>query len=149
MKKTVLFLILAFVGSMLGAQDMFQQLTDKYAKQDGFSATRITDDMFDLYLREKNIQEDSPVFETLKGLDDITVASLSNFGAEEEMNLEDLHAEILEHYSRAGYMLFKTDSNHRNDISLAGFYFLDVTDNFFIVMILGGYHHNRQFPHSG
>lgn len=118
MKKTGLLIILAFAGSMLCAQDMFQQLTDKYAEQDGFSATRITDDMFDLYLREKNVEEDSPVFETLKNLDNITVASLSKLGAEKEVDLEDLHAEILEHYNGAGYTLFKTEKRMGEDVKV-------------------------------
>ncbi len=118
MKKTGLLIILAFAGSMLCAQDIFQQLTDKYANEDGFSATRITEDMFDLYLRKKNIEEDSPVYETLKGLDHITVASLNKFGAQKGMNLKDLHTELLKHYSGAGYTLFKTEKQRGEDVKV-------------------------------
>jgi hypothetical protein len=118
MKKTVLLYILMCAGFLSGAQDIFQQLTDKYAKEDGFSATRITEDMFDLYLRKKNVEEDSPVYETLKGLDHITVASLNKFGAQKGMNLEDLHTELLKHYSESGYTLFKTEKQMGEDVKV-------------------------------
>jgi hypothetical protein len=113
----VFFAILLFVAPGF-AQDMFTQLTNKYADKDGFSASLITNDMFDLYIRKKNIEKDSPVYITLKKLDNILVASQSKFGEKEETDLSGIHGEILNHYIKGNYSLFKTEKRMGEDVKV-------------------------------
>ncbi|NQU88800.1 MAG: DUF4252 domain-containing protein [Mariniphaga sp.] len=118
MKKLIVLIIAVLVLTPVFSQDMFKQLTDKYSDQDGFSATMITNDMFDLYLRKKNIEKDSPVYETLKKLDNVLVASQSKFGSKEEIDVKGLHSEILSNYQKGNYTLLKTEKKMGEDIKV-------------------------------
>jgi len=68
--KRLTFLLLAvlFVAPAIAqnTNDLFNQLTEKYADTEGFSANLLTADMFDLYIKKRNIEETSPVFDALK-----------------------------------------------------------------------------------
>ena len=120
MKKIKFILILLLFTTPAFSQDLFSQLTGEYSDKDGFSATRITNDMFDLYLRKKNIEKDSPVYETLKKLDNILVVSQIKSVADENNadQLSGIHAEILEHYKKADYTLFKTEKSMGEDVKV-------------------------------
>jgi hypothetical protein len=118
MKKLIVFIMLAIFILPAFSQQMFQILTDKYADKDGFSATMITSDMFDIYLKKKNIDEESPVFETLNKLDNILVASQSKYGENEDIDIESLHTEILDFYKKGEYKLFKTEKRMGEDIKV-------------------------------
>ena len=81
MKRLILLLAVITLSIPVLAQqtsNLFEQLTDKYADKDGFSASKISSDMFDLYLQKKSIDEESPVSDALKKLDNILVVSQSN-----------------------------------------------------------------------
>ena len=56
MKTIILIILSVFLTKPLFSQtsDFYNQLTEKYADKDGFSATLLTSDMFDLYIRKKN-----------------------------------------------------------------------------------------------
>jgi hypothetical protein len=118
MKRLILLIITTIFVVPVFSQDMFQQLTGKYADKDGFSATLITNDMFDLYLRKKNIEKDSPVYETLKKLDNILVASQSKYGEKAEVDVSGIHSEILDHYKKGNYTLFKTEKRMGEDVKV-------------------------------
>jgi hypothetical protein len=113
----ILFAILLFAATAF-PQDMFMQLTNKYADKDGFSATQVTKDMFDLYIRKKNIEKDSPVYQTLKKLDNIIVVSNTNLGEKEKMDFTEFHKEILGHYIKESYTLFKTEKRMGEDVKV-------------------------------
>lgn len=127
------FLIAVTVALFLPAlaqntESFFEQLTNKYADQEGFSASMITSDMFDLYLKKKNIDEKSPVFEALKNLDKILVVSQSSFtGAVADVPTGEtksqtatnlLHKTILDHYKNGGYTLLKTEKRMGEDVKV-------------------------------
>jgi len=118
MKRVTIILIAVLFAAPVFPQEMFEQLTDNYADQEGFSATKITNDMFDLYLRKKNVEKDSPVYETLKKLDNILVASQSSFGEEEEVDISEIHSEILDYYNQEEYTLFKTEKQMGEDVKV-------------------------------
>lgn len=118
MKKFILIILTIVFVNPVFSQDMFQQLTGKYADKDGFSATLLTNDMFDLYLRKKNIEKDSPVYETLKKLNNILVASQSKYGTKTETDLSGIHTEILDHYKKGNYALFKTEKRMGEDVKV-------------------------------
>ncbi|HKI88766.1 MAG TPA: DUF4252 domain-containing protein [Draconibacterium sp.] len=104
----------------------FKQLTDKYADKDGFSASMITSDMFDLYLKKKKVDEPSPVYEALKNLDKILVVSQSNFGAvlptstsdKKESKSDELYQTVSDHYKNGNYTLFKTEKRMGEDVKV-------------------------------
>ena len=80
MKRFTFLLLAVFFTAPAIAQntnDLFNQLTEKYADTEGFSANLLTADMFDLYIKKRNIEETSPVFEALKKPDRIMVVSQS------------------------------------------------------------------------
>lgn len=118
MKKTILLLLISLFATTAFSQDLFMQLTNKYADKDGFSATKITSDMFGLYLRKKNIEEGAPVYETLKKLDNILVASQNRFVSDDTMAVAALHSEILDYYKKQNYTLFKTEKRLGEDIKV-------------------------------
>lgn len=118
---------------------LFEQLTEKYADQDGFSASLLTRDMFKLYMRKKNMDESSEVAATLKNLDRILVVSQNNLAAggwvtplkpgnagnAENLKTEtgsgltkQVHNEILQYYRNQGYILFKTEKKMGEDIKV-------------------------------
>ncbi|MCY1721248.1 DUF4252 domain-containing protein [Prolixibacteraceae bacterium Z1-6] len=143
MKKILLMVLVLGISFPVLAQqsgNLFEQLTEKYADKDGFSASRLTKDMFDLYLRKKNVEESSEVAVALKNLDNILVVSESNvqgfpFGTENSFgvgNSEDkmkpekrskddsdlMHQEILNYYKSNNYTLFKTEKRMGEDIKV-------------------------------
>jgi hypothetical protein len=108
-------------------RNLFEELTSKYADQEGFSASMLTSDMFDLYIKKRNLDETSPVFEALKKLDYITVISQSKFFVEAlqpgvtKENTENknvIHETILEHYRKNGFTLFKTEKRMGEDVKV-------------------------------
>lgn len=141
MKKIVLFVLMIGLTYPVLAQqnDLFGQLTEKYSDQDGFSASRLTSDMFDLYMKKKGVEESSELAATLKKLDNILVVSQSNFAgpwrgtgvytpadndrAKSEQNEKDdlasgIHKEILEFYKSQGYSLLKTEKRMGEDVKV-------------------------------
>lgn len=125
-------IVLAVSLPVMGQTGLFDQLTEKYSGTSGFSASQITNDMFDLYLRKKNITQESPVYEALKNLDRILVISQSDFnlqpavvGKKEETSVSDpIHKTIIDHYKSANYTLFKTENRMGEDIKV----YLDKND---------------------
>lgn len=106
---------------------LFNQLTEQYADKEGFSASLLTSDMFDLYLKKKNLEENSPVFEALKNLDVIIVVSQSKLTKNESFFSSDntsktdkdpLHEAILEFYKKNSYLLFKTEKRMGEDVKV-------------------------------
>ena len=77
MKKIIVFLIASILVTAVHSQDYFKALTEKYADKEGFSASYITKDMFNMYLKKKQVDEKSTVSETLKNLDNILMVSQS------------------------------------------------------------------------
>lgn len=118
MKRTILLLLVILFATPVFSQELFMQLTNKYADKEGFSATQITSDMFGLYLRKKNIEEGAPVYETLKKLDNILVASQSGFVTNDSLAVKSVHSEMLDYYKNADYTLFKTEKRMGEDIKV-------------------------------
>lgn len=138
MKKLVVIMLV--VGIWVPAlaqqsQSLFEQLTEKYAENDGFSASMLTNDMFDLYLKKKNLEENSELAKAFQGLENILVVSQSNFSftttgyrrglasTEDEKPVKadkesSIHKEILNHYKSAGYSLLKTEKRMGEDIKV-------------------------------
>lgn len=127
--KTILFIftLCAFTLNGLAQQDLFGQLTEKYANRDGFSASRITSDMFDLYIKKRNIDEQSPVFDALKSLDNILVISQTSIfrggvstAGETESNetAAEVHEIILDYYKKNNFSLFKTEKQMGEDVKV-------------------------------
>ncbi len=130
MKQLIFFIAAVIFSTPLFAQQtptLFNQLTEKYADTDGFSASLLTSDMFDLYLKKKNLEENSPVFDALKNLDRIIVVSQSKFlkgnttaVSATTSNPEEnkLHETILDFYKKNNYTLFKTEKRMGEDIKV-------------------------------
>jgi hypothetical protein len=142
MKKIVLMILVIGMTFPLLAQktqELFEQLTEKYAEKDGFSASMLTSDMFELYMKKKNVDESSEVANALKNLDNILVVSQSNFGGErwfvgmyneqagktersskkgESDEAKLIHKEIINFYKTNGYVLLKTEKQMGEDIKV-------------------------------
>ena len=129
MKKLILAIIMASLtipGLTQKTDDLFGRLTDKYQDYDGFSASQLTSDMFDLYLKKREVEELSPVYEALKSLDRILVVSQSNLNAEwvaagkekEAGSESDLHEFVLDYYSKSNFTLFKTEKQLGEDVKV-------------------------------
>ncbi len=142
MKKLILLMLVITISLPTLAQqkqsnNLFEQLTEKYADKDGFSASQISSDMFDLYLKKKSIDEESPVFDALKKLDNILVVSQSNMAGvsyssgyynldsdETDKNtdgkteLNQIHSEIISHYKTNDYSLLKTEKRMGEDVKV-------------------------------
>lgn len=129
--KRLTFLLLAalFVAPAIAqnTNELFNQLTEKYADTEGFSANLLTADMFDLYVKKRNIEETSPVFDALKKLDRIMVVSQSKFytavgqpstGVETKTEKDEIYAAMMEHYKKGGYTLFKTEKRMGEDLKV-------------------------------
>jgi DNA-binding protein H-NS len=109
---------------------LFEQLTEKYADQDGFSASMLTNDMFDLYMKKKKVDEGSEAAAALKNLDNILVVSqskimtdilLDKLNNQSDLPAEELnkvHQDILMHYKKLGYTLLKTEKRMGEDVKV-------------------------------
>ncbi|KJF42875.1 hypothetical protein LH29_15805 [Draconibacterium sediminis] len=113
------------------SQSLFEQLTEKYANQDGFSASMLSSDMFDLYLKKKNIDENSELAEALESLDNILVISQNRFGSaeaaffdgdkpakKEKSGEPELFEDIIKHYKQNGYTLLKTEKRMGEEVKV-------------------------------
>jgi hypothetical protein len=120
MKKLTLFVVTLFLFNLAFSQEYFKTLTEKYADKEGFSASLITRDMFNMYLKKKQVDEKSNVSETLKSLDNILIVSQSGFGKDtNDSGRTVLHKEILNHYkSDNSYSLFKTQKTMGEDLKV-------------------------------
>ena len=115
MKTIVLSICILISALNLHAQDLFGSLTGKYANQEGFSATHLTNDLFDLYLKKKQVEPGSAVYETLKKLNRITVVSQNSFGSPENQGkmketLSAVQDEIVNYYKDPAFSLLKTEN---------------------------------------
>ena len=134
MKRLVIMvLMIGIVFPVLAqqSQSLFEELTEKYANQDGFSASMLSSDMFDLYLKKKNIDENSELAEALESLDNIMVISQSRFGVEpgvffgdekpakkEKSGEPELFGDIIKHYKQNGYTLLKTEKRMGEEVKV-------------------------------
>ena len=138
MKKIIIIIIIAalsFPAMAQPNQNFFKQLTDLYADKDGFSASQISNDMFDLYLKKRNIEKDSPISKALEELDNILVVSQSKFNRaadlvrggyitpesakkEDAEENNDLHDLIIDHYNSNDYTLLKTEKQMGEDVKI-------------------------------
>ncbi len=135
MKRIILMtLVIIMTMPVLAQQNqtLFSQLTEKYADKDGFSASMLTSDLFDLYLKKKNLDEDSPVYDALKQLDKIIVISQSNLmrasavvsgtgkniSAGDEDADSEIHQTMLNYYKKENYTLFKTEKRMGEDVKV-------------------------------
>jgi hypothetical protein len=130
MKKFILLMMVIIISLPSLAQqntNLFNQLTEKYADKEGFSASLLTSDMFDLYLKKKNLEETSPVFDALKKLDRIIVVSQSKIMSEPviassaaatKTDNNQLHETILDYYKKNNYTLFKTEKRMGEDVKV-------------------------------
>ena len=139
MKRVILIVIAAILAVPVVAQQdqtLFKQLTEKYADKSGFSASMLTSDLFDLYLKKKNLDENSPVYTALKKLDDIIVVSQSGYVApmlvgkdfdqdkfnekdeEQKKERDALCKEILDYNKSQNYTLFKTEKQLGEDVKV-------------------------------
>jgi hypothetical protein len=127
--KTIMLIFTICVIPFAGwsQQELFEELTEKYADQNGFSASQITADMFDLYIKKRNIDEQSPVFDALKNLDNILVISqnssfrggISNAGETKPDELAaEIHELILDYYKKNNFTLFKTEKQMGEDVKV-------------------------------
>jgi len=120
MKKIIVFFIASILVTSVHSQDYFKTLTEKYADTEGFSASFITKDMFNMYLKKKQVDEKSTMSETLKNLDNILMVSQSVYGKENNnATKEELHKEILNHYKNDNsFTLFKTQKTIGEDLKV-------------------------------
>ncbi|HNZ68435.1 MAG TPA: DUF4252 domain-containing protein [Prolixibacteraceae bacterium] len=123
MKTTFAFCIALVMTLSLSGQDLFTNLTEKYSGREGFSATNLSRDMFDLYLKKKQVEPDSPVYETLKKLNNILVVSQSDYisGKTDDRAaaaVPEIHNAILAHYKNPSYTLFKTENRMGEDLKV-------------------------------
>ncbi len=117
MKKIAMFIVVLFVAAPLFSQSLFESLTEKYADKDGFSASLITHDMFEIYLKKQEVNKESPVYETLNNLDNILLVSHRNFEKNKD-EINSLHSELLGYYKDKGYSLFKTEKQMGDDVKV-------------------------------
>ena len=114
----------------------FEQLTEKYSEKDGFSASMLTSDMFDLYLKKKKLEDNPDVSSALKNLDNILVVSQSGYAGpafvsqkfdqneydkQKEANKKErdvMYNEILDHYKTGGFTLLKTEKRMGEDVKV-------------------------------
>lgn len=128
MKTIILIIAVSLLTISGGAQTaLFESLTGKFSEKNGFSASQISRDMFDLYLKKRNIEENSPVYDALKNLDNILVVSQTSSkgwqnrnsdSAEIDSDVKEIHQAILNHYTRNNYTLFKTEKQMGEDVKV-------------------------------
>ena len=119
MKQLTILLILSILTIPVFSQDLFKKLTDKYSQIDGFSASNISSDMFEMYLKKKDIDKESPVYATLQDLENILLVSLRDFEERtEEPTVKTMYLELNEYYKGSGYSLFKTERQMGEDVKV-------------------------------
>jgi hypothetical protein len=140
MKRIIVLILMVCLAMPMVAQKtkgIFEQLTEKYAEQDGFSASLLTNDMFELYVQKKNVDKNSEVAATLQSLESIVVISQSNTFANTERILgvytpqtekpgkenktefaREVHQEMLDFYKSSGYTLFRTEKKMGEDVKI-------------------------------
>ena len=126
-------MILFTVPPALAQNNFFEELTNEYSDKDGFSASLITKDMFELYLKKKNVDDKSSVYEALNSLNKITVVSLNNFGgyfpvtastgqksqsSQNETVSRELYETILNHYKDGNFTLLKTEKRMGEEVKV-------------------------------
>ena len=124
MKQIGIFLIAMMLVLPVGAQTIFDELVEKYVDVEGFSAVQLTSDMFELYLKKKNIAADDPVYDVLNDLDNMMVIAQTYSGDDESMK-EEIKTEIRDYYQRNEYSLFKTEKNANSDLKI----YIDKTED--------------------
>lgn len=123
MKQLGIFLMAMLLAFTAEAQTIFEELVDQYVDVEGFSAVQITNDMFDLYLKQKNIDSDDPVYEVLDDLDNMMVISQTFTGDNDQVK-EEMKTMIRDYYRENDYTLFKTEKNASSDLKI----YIDKTD---------------------
>ncbi len=132
MKNLMIYaLMILFTASPALAQNnFFEELTDQFSDEDGFSASLITKDMFELYLKKKNVDDKSTVYEAINNLDRITIVSQSAFGgfttgvvassqkSQNEPDSNELYETILDHYKNGNYSLLKTEKRMGEEVKV-------------------------------
>jgi hypothetical protein len=132
MKKNILIALVILISlPTLAQENLFDRLTEEYMDVNGFSASQITEHMFDLYLEKKNVEDDSPVYDALNSLDKILVISQSNLMGksyvsadkkdekkDEEDYVKSIHETILNYYRENNFTLFKTDKRMTEDVKV-------------------------------
>jgi len=124
MKTIFLFFFSLFISITVVSQGLFTALTEKYASQEGFSATNLTKDMFDLYLKKKQVEPNSPAYETLKKLDNILVVSYTNLPQERTnpvktpVSVSEIQKIVLDFYNGQRFTLFKTENRNGEDLKV-------------------------------
>jgi hypothetical protein len=122
--KTILLLFSLSLSVAAFSQGLFTTLTGKFGDKEGFSATNLSKDMFDLYLKKKQIEPNSPVYETLKKLDNILVVSYTNLPHESTTpdktteSVSDVQKTVLDFYNGQKFTLFKTENRNGEDLKV-------------------------------
>ena len=117
MRKLVLIILAVILVTPLFGQELFKTLVDKYSNKNGFSAVQLSKDMFDLYLKKKNIDEKDPVYAVIDNLKNILVITQMK-GEEKDEGLKTIQTEILDYYNKKGFTLFKTEKKAGNDLKV-------------------------------
>jgi len=117
MKKLIVIITAVILMMPVFGQELFQTMVDKYSDKEGFSAVQLTKDMFDIYLKKKNIDEKDPVYAVVDKLNNILVITQTKVD-EKENSLKPIQTEILEYYKKNGLSLFKTEKNGDNDLKI-------------------------------
>jgi hypothetical protein len=123
MKTIFLLVISLMLGVAVSAQGLFTALTEKYAAEEGFSATNLTKDMFDLYLKKKQVEPNSPAYETLKKLDNILVVTFSSLSVGKEPAkspelINGMQKTMLDFYNGQKFSLFKTENRNGENLKV-------------------------------
>ncbi len=123
MKRIVIVCFSLLICFTATSQGLFGILTEKYAGTEGFSATNLTRDMFDIYLRKKQVDTRSPVYETLQKMDNILVVSLNELPLGKEAVktpgiTSEIHKTVLNYYKSQSFTLFKTENRYGEDIKV-------------------------------
>ena len=117
MRKLIFIVLTVLIVMPAVSQELFETLVNKYSNKDGFSAVQLSKDMFDLYLKKKNIDEKDPVYSVVDNLENILVITQVNIN-EKEDGLKNIQSEILDYYKKEGLSLFKTEKKTGNDLKI-------------------------------
>lgn len=117
MKTIAIYIVAMMLVFPAGAQTFFDEMVKKYVDVEGFSAVQLTNDMFGLYLKKKDIKPDDPVYKVLNDLDNMMVIT-QTFTGGDSTSQEKLKTEIRNHYQKNGYSLFKTEKKANSDLKI-------------------------------